>query len=518
MRILRAAVFAALFLLALPVASDAGDITLTSRDGSIELTGDLVGYDGEYYRIATEYGVLTVDGSGVTCDGPGCPNLGAFVAQLTFSGAPELSRALIPALIEDFAKRQGFVVDARAQGGEAQEIVLREAGGNGNKAAEITIFQKISDQGFADLLDEAADFALSVREASAVEKRRARDLGLGDLGSFRQARVLALDALVAVVAPDNPVRKITMAQLAEIFTGKITNWAELGGEDAPITPYLPIPGSGFSSLIDDRVLVGVKPADSVRFQSTNHALVQAVARDPFGIGMAVLSDTGATDIVTLTGACGFEVAASQKAVKAEDYPLTAPLYIYRPARRLPKIGREFLRYLRSDAAQSVVRQVGLVDQVPQETTIDQQGRRLANAILAAGEEVTLERLQDMAGLMAEFSRLTLTFRFRIGSSEMDAQSQSNVALLAALLETGRFDGRTLRFVGFSDGQGGAEANQVLAAKRARRVMQAVREAAETLAEGRVDMDATAFGEALPMACDDSEWGRQVNRRVEVWLR
>ena len=49
-------------------------------------------------------------------------------------------------------------------------------------------------------------------------------------------------------------------------------------------------------------------------------------------------------------------------------------------------------------------------------------------------------------------------------------------------------------------------------------MQAVREAAETLAKGRVDMDATAFGEALPMACDDSEWGRQVNRRVEVWLR
>ncbi len=518
MQFLRAAIIAALSLLVGVVSARADDITLTSRDGSIELTGDLLGYDGEYYRIATEYGVLTLDATGVTCDGPGCPNLGAFVARLTFSGAPEISRVLIPALIEDFARRRGFEAKRRAAGTGALVLTLSEAAQTRAKAAEFTILQKNSAQGIADLLNETADFALSLREVTAAEVRRAQEAGLGDLTAARQARVLALDALVPVVGPGNPIRRLTIGQLSDIFSGRIANWSELGGENAPVTAYLPVAGAGFSDLISDRVLAGRGAGAAVVFQPTNHALVEAVSDDPFGIGMAVLSDIGEGQVATLTGGCGFEVVPGLKSVKAEDYPLTAPLYMYKTARRLPKIGREFLRYLRSPAAQAVVRQVGLVDQVPQETPVEQQGRRLANAILAAGDEISLTRLQEMAALMGDYARLTLTFRFRNGSSDLDAQSQSNVALLAALLENGSLDGRALRFVGFSDGQGGAEANQALALERARRVMQAVRDMAPTLDSDRVEMRATAFGEALPMACDDTEWGRQVNRRVEVWLR
>ncbi len=496
----------------------ADDITLTSRDGSIELSGDLLSYDGEYYRIATQYGVLTVDGSGVTCDGPGCPSLGAFVARLSFAGAPEVSALLMPALLEDFARQRGYVLEREAPGTEDLRLTLREAGAGGARAAEISIRRDSSQAGFAELLDERADFALSLREVSAAENRQAREAGLGDLTSARQARVLALDALVPIVAPQNPVRKLTVGQLSDVFSGRIVNWSELGGEDAPITAYLPMPGTGFSGLVENRVLAGRPAVAGVRYLPGDGELNRAVAGDPFGIGLGTLSAVSGTNIVTLTGACGFEVAPGPEAVKAEDYPLTAPVYLYRPSRRLPKIGREFMRYLRSDAAQLVVRQAGLVDQMPQEIPVDLQGRRLANAIAAAGEEVSLAELQDLAAMMGEYSRLTLTFRFRDGSSELDAQSRSNVALLAALLEAGRFDGRSLRFVGFSDGQGAAAANRELALKRARRVMQAVRAAAETLADDRVEMAVRAFGEALPMACDDTGWGRQVNRRVEVWLR
>ena len=57
-------------------------MTLTSRDGDVEITGDLLGFDGEFYRVDTIYGELTVDGSGVLCEGPGCPNLSAYVAEV----------------------------------------------------------------------------------------------------------------------------------------------------------------------------------------------------------------------------------------------------------------------------------------------------------------------------------------------------------------------------------------------------------------------------------------------------
>ena len=518
MKFLRAATCAALFLLMLPFAAvRAEDVTLTSRDGTIELSGDLLGYDGEYYRVETEYGVLTVDGSGVICDGPGCPQLGAYVARLTFSGAAEMADILLPALIEGFALRRGYRFEREVLAGGLL-YTLYEGGAGGARAAELTILRSSSGQGFADLLGERADFALSLREVRAKEAELARQAGLGSLTSVREARVIALDAMVPVVAQANPLAKISLGDLRAIFSGEITNWREIGGENAPISAYLTEDGSGFTEQFQATLMRGQELDANVIRLPSNHALTDAVANDPFGIGIASFAQPGRAAILTLTGSCGFQVAADIQAIKAEDYPLTAPLYLYLPARRLPKVGREFLTYLRSSAAQMVVRRAGLVDQMPGEAGIEAQGRRLANAILAAGEEVALADLQEMAGLMVDATRLSVTFRFRDGSSDLDAQSLSNVALLAHALEAGRYDGRILHFVGFSDGQGAADGNKALALKRARAVLQAVSEAAETLGDGQVEMHAVAFGEALPMACDDTPWGRQVNRRVEVWLR
>ena len=88
MTILRAAILAALFLWTGqngPARAD--DVTLTSRDGAVEIIGTLLGYDGEFYRVESEFGILTVDGSGVLCDGPGCPDLQGYIAKISISGA-----------------------------------------------------------------------------------------------------------------------------------------------------------------------------------------------------------------------------------------------------------------------------------------------------------------------------------------------------------------------------------------------------------------------------------------------
>ncbi len=520
MRFLRAALCAALFSVCLlSVPASANDITLTSRDGSIELNGTLLGYDGEYYRVETEYGVLTVDGSGVLCDGPACPSLGPFVAEFTLSGAREMGSVLMPSLIEGFAIRSGYALSRENLAGVGKVINLFEGDEGGAKAAQITIRQTSSDEGFSDLIAGLADIVLSLREISDAEKQAGFEAGLGNLRSARQARVIALDALVPVVASGNPVKHLSMEQMMAIYAGKVTSWAELGGENAPITAYLLEDGEGFTDVFINLLSSsGQEISHEVLRKPTNAALIQAVAEDPFGIAIATFSQPGDTEIVTLSGACGYQIAASAQAIRAEDYPLTAPLYMYLPARRMPKVAREFLAYMRSEAAQLVIRRVGLVHQTPGESPIDVQGRRLANAIHAAGEEIGLEELKRLAQMVEAHTRLSLTFRFRGGASSLDAPSLSNIQILAQALEAGWYDGRVMRFVGFTDGLGSATQNQRLALRRAGAVLQAVRSAAETLDDGRVEMHVEAFGEALPMACDDSSWGRQVNRRVEVWLQ
>ncbi|WP_282182049.1 phosphate ABC transporter substrate-binding/OmpA family protein [Aliiroseovarius marinus] len=499
-------------------AARAQDVTLTSRDGSIELTGYLLTFDGEFYRVDTEFGILTVDSSGVSCEGPGCPSLGPFVAELTISGAHNMGAVLFPALVEGFALRNGYALKREEIQGVGTLYTLLE-GGSGHEVARFTIKLTTSSEGFADLLSQQADMVLSMRQATTRERTLARDAGLGDLRMARQSRVAALDALVPIVAPGNPVRRISISQLAAIYAGKITNWSQLGGEDAPITPYMMDVEEGFGPVFMQDVIAaqGVTLSDRVVIHPTSRTLADAIARDPYGIAMTTYTQRGSGEVVELSGRCGFSVHASRASIKSEDYPLTMPMFLYLPERRLPQIGREFLSYLRTDSAQFVTRRAGFVDQALTRQPLRAQGDRMANAITAGGEEVALDELQRMIRTLTGSERLSISFRFEGGSTLLDAPSRSNVALLAEALESGHFDGKRLSFIGFSDGQGAAEQNRKLSERRARAVRDQVLAQLEAFDLTRVEMQIDAFGEAMPMACDDSAWGRSVNRRVEIWV-
>ncbi|MEX1233605.1 MAG: phosphate ABC transporter substrate-binding/OmpA family protein [Roseovarius sp.] len=516
---LRAAIFAALFPCLAAVPAMAQDVTLTSRDGDVTITGDLLGFDGEFYRVDSIYGELTVDGSGVLCEGPGCPNLSAFVAEATLSGAPTIGRVLMPALIEAFALRQGMDLSRDNTSDIAFTYTLSDPETD-EARGRFHLRLTNTDEGFADLLAGEADMAMSLREVTRDEAIRGREVGLGDLRDTRRSRVLALDALVPLVSAGNPVTTITTPELAKVLSGEITDWVGLGGPDAPIAVHLHDSTTGLGQSTERQMLRGGAQGfveDAIRHLD-GEALAHGVAQDPFALGVGSRSEKGLTFELALTGDCGFGMTATRRAVKTEDYPLTAPMFLYLPARRLPKLMREFLAFTREPAAQLVIRRAGFVDQLPEEIAIDDQGDRFANAVLRAGDEISLKDLQRMVRVLSPLKRLTTTFRFEPGSARLDAQSRANIESLARALESGFYDGRQLLFVGFSDGEGVASANRVIALRRADAVRDAVIRAAETAELDRLKLDIDAFGEAMPMACDDSEWGRRANRRVEVWIR
>lgn len=519
MWIWRAAIFAALFVAGVAGPALAQDVTLRSRDGSIELSGTLLGFDGEFYRVETEFGELTVDGSGVTCTGVGCPSLIDFVAEVSISGSATIGRVLMPALIEAFALRNGLRSDRQAEAGDSFTYELSHRDTD-KPVGRFQFRVSNTDAGFADLLSDDADIVMALREIRPAEVRAAREAGLGDMTDARRSRVVALDAIVPIVEASNPVDMLTLAQLVQVLSGRIDNWQSLGGPDAPITLHLRDAGSGLVQAMEDRLLRPARATlrDDARRHPGNVALAEAVADDPFGIGLASYSETGLTKTLVLSGSCGFQLRAARRSVKTEDFPLTAPMFLYVPARRLPALARDFLSFTRSPPAQIVIRRAGFVDQAPEEVPVDLQGDRFANAILVADRAGGLEGLQQMVRALSGMQRLTTSFRFETGSTRLDAQSRSNVMQLARALEAGIYDGRGLVFVGFSDGVGPAEGNLAIARKRAQTVRAAVVDAAETADLEQVAISIQAYGEAMPMACDDSRWGRGVNRRVEVWLR
>lgn len=515
-----AALLAAFYIgLLLPRAAMAQDVRLTSRDGSFALEGTVLDFDGEFYRIDTIYGPMTVDALGVTCTGPGCPDIEAFVAEVTVSGAEAMGAVLMPALLEAFAAQRGLKAsrEIRDNLGFTYTIADQER----RVLARVGFRLTTTDEGFADLVAGEADLAMAAREVRPAELALAREAGIGTLSAPAQSRVVAYDAYVAAVAPTNPLPAISPEALGRVLSGELADWGALGGpEGEPVGLHAMEATLGAQQGIEAALLApgGQSLAPAAIRHGDAAELADAVAGDPFALGVTLASALGTARGLPLAGGCGFAVKPEDTAIRSEDYPLVAPMFLYAPARRLPAIARDFLAFLSTPGAERVIRRAGFVDLGARRVPLAAQGERLAKAILAAGGEVPLSALQEMVRALEGAERLSATFRFRPGAAGLDAPSRGNAILLSEALEAGVYDGRELIFAGFSDGEGGAAGNLRISRTRAETVMNAVSALADTADFRRVRLSAMAFGEALPIACDDSAWGRRVNRRVEVWVR
>ncbi|MCX7645343.1 MAG: substrate-binding domain-containing protein [Rhodobacteraceae bacterium] len=515
-----AAVLAALFSAPLAAGSAAAqEVTLSARDGGLTLEGRLLGFDGEFYRIDTVYGELTVDAAGVLCQGAACPDLGSFVAEVTISGAAAMGEVLMPALIEAFAAQRGLGVTRAIRDALGFTYTLTEAGGR--TLARIDFRLTTTEEGIADLVAAEADLAMASREASPAEVALGREAGIGTLSAPSQSRVVAFDAYVAAVAPDNPAAVITPEALARALSGELRDWGDLGGAAGePVRLHAMAADLGVQREIEALLLApaGLSLSPAAIRHADAAAVADAVAADPLALGVTLASALGGARALPLTGGCGFLLRPDEAAVRSEDYPLVAPMFLYAPARRLPAVARDFLSFLATPAAQRVIRRAGFTDLGTRRLPLSAQGERLANAILAAGGETALEDLQGMVRALAGAERLSHTFRFRPGAAGLDASSRGSAIRLSEAIEAGVYDGHEILFVGFSDGEGSAAANLRISRIRAETAMAAVRALAGAAGDDRPALRALAFGEALPMACDDSDWGRSVNRRVEVWVR
>lgn len=485
-----AAIFAAMMCFGPAVAQD---VTLVAREGGIVLTGTLQGFDGEFYRIDTSYGLLTVDGQGVICEGPACPDLAAPKAVIRLVGADDPGLALLPALFQAFADRRGLIYQPGAGAGFSATILDPESR---KDLAEIS-FQPLSPvAATAAVKDGRADLKLSF----------VAEPGFG-------THSVAMDALVAIVAPDNPTPEISTLNLAKVLAAEVTNWSAIGGPDMPIVLHALRPETDMQRALSERLGA---PMTGAILHPDQQSLAKAVALDPWAIAITGRSFVAPARRIPLTDSCGFPLLPTPLSVKAEDYPLALPVLLLAPQRRLPLMAREFLDFLRTPAAQEVIAANGYVDRSATRQPMTADGLRLINAIQGAGDDITLSDLKRLVNLMDGADRLSLTFRFEDGSSTLDPQSRDNLADLAQLIASGQFRNERMVLAGFSDGSGAAAANLALSVERAARVAQELAAIAPDLPpEALPAID--GFGEALPMACDETAIGRDLNRRVELWL-
>ena len=271
----------------------------------------------------------------------GCGNnTAAPAASAAPSAAPEAAESAAPA-----EKLSGSVSTDGSTSMQKVIGALGEAFTEANPDVNFTYNPTGSGSGITAVSEGRCDIGLSSRNLKDEEAAN----GL-------KATVLALDGIAVIVNPENPISELSLEQIAKVYTGEITNWSELGGNDAEIVVIGREAGSGtrdgFESI--------TKTADACVYRqelTSTGDVITTVAQNPDAIGYASLASIGDTvKALVVEG-----VAPSEETVKDGSYLVQRPfVLVTREGEELSEAAQAFFDYITSADAASIIADAGAV--------------------------------------------------------------------------------------------------------------------------------------------------------------
>lgn len=182
-----------------------------------------------------------------------------------------------------------------------------------------------------------------------------------DAGKSFKEVVIAYDALAIVVNPQNKVKKLTREQLEDIFTGKITNWKQVGGDDLKIVPYSRETSSGTYEFFRESVLKNKNYMNGIMSMPATGSIIQSIGQTKGAIGyvgLAYLNRNVQPIHISYDGGKTF-VEPSMANAQNKSYPIVRPLYYYYLQKSESKV-KPFMDFILSKAGQQVVAEVGFI--------------------------------------------------------------------------------------------------------------------------------------------------------------
>ena len=226
----------------------------------------------------------------------------------------------------------------------------------------ITVSGGGSGTGIAGLINGTVDIANASRRMKPEEIETAQANGIEPI-----EHVIAGDAIAVVVHPSNPVDRLTLRQISDIFSGRITNWSEVGGEDRPIVLLSRESNSGTHVyFLEEVVRLGEKNSDALFSPDTllmpsSEGISAEVRQNPNAIGydgLGYVTDDQKTIAVAAEPGRPY-VEPSIETVNRGTYPVARDLYMYTAGEPQGVIA-EYLAWIRSPEGQAIVGELGFV--------------------------------------------------------------------------------------------------------------------------------------------------------------
>jgi phosphate transport system substrate-binding protein len=225
-----------------------------------------------------------------------------------------------------------------------------------------------SGTGIAGLINGTVNIANASRSIKTEEVEAAESNGITPV-----EHVVARDAIAVVVHPSNPVDELTIDQLSDIYQGHITNWREVGGPDRPIVLLSRESNSGTHVYFLEQVVRRGDKEDGSLFSRdtlllpSSEGISAEVRQNPNAIGYDGLGYVTPDQkvIAVARRADSPYVLPAVESVNNGGYPIARDLYMYTPAEPTGIIAA-YLDWLRDDAAQAIVKELGFVPLEPGE--------------------------------------------------------------------------------------------------------------------------------------------------------
>jgi phosphate transport system substrate-binding protein len=220
-----------------------------------------------------------------------------------------------------------------------------------NPGSKISVQGGGSGVGIASLLDKTTDIATSSRKIKAEEIEKAKTSGVTP-----NEIPIALDGIAVIVHPTNTVKALTKAQIKDIYTGKVSNWSEVGGKDAKIVVVNRDTSSGTFEAFETLALNKEKVRPDALTTASNQGVAQTVAQTPNAIGYI-----GHGFISPRVRAVTVDrIEATKQNIISGKYPLSRYLYVYTNGRPSGSVQR-FIAFLLSPEGQKLVKEEGFVE-------------------------------------------------------------------------------------------------------------------------------------------------------------
>ena len=433
--------------------------------------------------------------------------------EIKMAGVADIGELLIPDLVDGYIAGKGLRPRGWSQGATPEQRFQEGRDGRGQPQRRVNVERTGPSDAFVALGERRADIAMSTRSPNEQEASQVqRALGV-DLVTAQHENVLALGGLAVVVHPDNPVQRLKIEQIRDIFAGTITNWNAVGGPNRPIRILARDAAAGATEQFNAEVMRDRQIAANAERLTSSAQIANNVAAEPGSIGFVGMAFIGRSRALNLVASCGIEFSAGSFEVKTQDYPLDQRLYLYSGAKGNPMV-EDFLRYVSSPAGSEVVTDAGYISLQPVLGTREYTQFRLLDATRAAPTAPDPRYTQAMADYslaVRQALRLSSTFRVDSGSQALDVLGQGELERVAEFMKRPENAKYKVNVLGFSDNIGAFGQQRSVSERRAQEVARQLKQRGVTVNQ------ISGYGYVAPVACEEDASALAKNRRVELWL-